>query len=61
MRSKAKRNKVLRDFFEDLGRKHPEYRYDVLIKKTAEAFFLSIKTTETIIKKGYLDANWCKF
>jgi hypothetical protein len=57
MRSKNKRNIALRDYFEDLGRKYPEYRYDVLIKKTAEAFFLSVKTTENIIKKGYLDSS----
>jgi hypothetical protein len=57
MRSKNKRNIALRDYFEELGRKYPEYRYDVLIKKTAEAFFLSVKTTENIIKKGYLDSS----
>jgi hypothetical protein len=43
----------LRDFFETLGREFPEWRYDVLIKRTAEAFHLSPQTVERIIKDGY--------
>jgi hypothetical protein len=51
--NRQNRNLALRDFFETLGREFPEWRYDVLIKRTAEAFHLSPQTVERIIKDGY--------
>lgn len=48
----TKRNQLVRSFFSKLEEKHPEWRYDALVSKTAEAFLpLSNTTIMAIIQR----------
>lgn len=45
------RNKSVRELFEKLSAKHPQWRVDAIIEEVAKKFFLSNRTVEAII--GY--------
>lgn len=44
------RNQKVRDQFNDLCTKHPQWRFDALVQKVAEDAFLSTRTIEAIIR-----------
>ncbi|MXV37693.1 hypothetical protein GO491_03210 [Flavobacteriaceae bacterium Ap0902] len=51
----AKRNKAVRDAFDKLVQKYPQWRVDAIISKIEERYFIAPRTIEAIIKreKGY--------
>lgn len=45
------RNQKIRKFIADLEQKHPEWRFDAVVKEAAKNFFLAGRTIEAILRK----------
>lgn len=44
------RNQDVRTYFDELCKKHPEWRLDALEDKTASRFYISARTVRAILK-----------
>lgn len=44
------RNNQVRSSFNELCKKHPQWRFDALVKQVAGSFFLSKRTVEAILR-----------
>ncbi len=45
-----KRNTQVRNYVKELFKKYPEWKYDSIMQKTADKYFLSPRTVQAIVK-----------
>lgn len=53
-----KRNQAVMKTYAELDKKHPQWRYDAIIEKVADRFFLAPKTVDQIIRGDYEKHLW---
>ena len=52
-----RRNTKVRDFITALEKKNPQWRFDAIIAETADAFFISPRTVEAILRREGIYAD----